>query len=152
MWQDVSRGGVCSKGSHLCFSLTELPALPCPWDHGPPAAPVRTSCGSFASHSRCTKTVGVNSAYSYPATKHKDTALCSVSLRRLKGWVWDWVVVRGAWVLLPFLVIYLFKTRKTQQTGRQLLQTYNPENSVKQSLCCKHKPSQFRSGIDGDES
>lgn len=133
VWQEVIRGAVCGQGPHLCFLLTELPALLAPRTMVHPAAPVGTSCSSFTSHSRCTKTVSINSAYSYPATKHKDTALCSISLRRLKGWVWDWVGCFGgvgAWVPLPFLVIYLFKRRKTQQTGRQLLQVYNPENSV----------------------
>lgn len=74
----------------------------------------------------------------------------AVSLTGLK--VWDWGGFFEEWALIPFLVIYLFKREKTNKQGGKLLQMYNPVDSVKQSLCCKHKPSQFRSGIDGDES
>lgn len=136
------RGGACGQGSRLCFPLTKLRALPCR------LAPV----GPFASHSRCTEMVSITSAYSYPATKQNKIALCCCLFKGTArfslelGWFGGW-----GQVLLPFLVIYLFK-RKKKKTGRQLLQMYNPVDSVKQSLCCKHKPSQFRSGIDGDES
>lgn len=150
MCQEVVRWGVCSQGSHLYFSLTALQALLAPRAMVHPAPPIRTSCSSFASHSRCTRLSALIRHTLIQPQNTKITALCSVSLR--VGFGIGLVVLGGGWVLLPFLVIYLFKTRKTQHTERQLLQMYNPANSVKQSLCCKHKPSQFRSGIDGDES
>lgn len=135
MCQEVICGGVCGQDSHLYFSLTELPALLVPRTM---VAPVRTSCSSFASHSRCTRSSAL--------IRHTLIQLQNTKILPSVLFLWgDWRVgfgiglvgwfflggVGGGWVLLPFLTIYLFKTRKTQQTGRQLLQMYNPANSVK---------------------
>lgn len=78
----------------------------------PPAAPIGSSCSSFTSHSRCTKTVSVTSTYSYPATKHNDIALCCCFFDRTEGLGLGWFF--GGWALIPFLVIYLFKRKNNK--------------------------------------
>lgn len=81
-----------------------------------PATSTRSFCGSFTSHSLCTRTVGITSVYSYPATKHSDIALCCYLFEETEGLGLrlGWFRVGGVknWVLLPFLLIHLFRKEK----------------------------------------